>query len=305
LPDDDASRAKKFIVDGILPVNLVHLVAAPVGTGKTTVFMQLIHAMANELEWFTKKAYPRHVVYITADRGRVETEATIARLGLTGVVYKLVSLKDQKGTAVAPLELLLHTNCEPGDLAIVEPINFFLKDGNKSGNINDFGHVSRFLLTIGRKCEEMQITVLGSLHSSKAKQGAQYMVAREKVIGSVAWTAFTATTIVIEPSDPATCDDPGRVVHVLPRDMRPFTLDYVVEPEHGLFVPAVKRVPRSPLEDRLQAWEAETFERSNVDDWAFAAGLSAATAKRWLQQLEHDGRIIRIERGIYRRADPN
>jgi AAA domain len=306
VPDDELVRAKKFVVDGILPCGLVHIVAAPVGTGKTTIFMQQIHAMQNGLEWLTKKAYPHRVVYITADRGKAETDATIARLGLTGIEFKLVSLKDQTSPAVSPLELILHNNCQEGDLAIVEPLNFFLKDGAKSGNINDFGHVSRFLLSIGRKAEEMQITIEGSLHSSKAKQGQQYMVAREKVIGSVAWTAFTATTIILEPNDPATCDDPGRTIHVLPRDMRPFTLGYVVEPEHGLLVPTAKTlICKSALDRALDVWPQDTWTRSDTNDWAAAAELSDTTAKRWLQQLEADGRIIRVERGVYKRVDPS
>jgi hypothetical protein len=305
VPNDD-ERAKKFVVDGILPCNLVHIVAAPVGTGKTTLFMQQIHAMQNGGDWLTKKAYPRRVIYITADRGKAETEATLARLGLTGIEFKLVSLKDGSLASMsAPLELLLFQNCLAGDLAIVEPLNYFLKDGNKTGDINNFGHVSRFLLSIGRKAEEMGITVEGSLHSSKAKQGSQYMVAREKVLGSVAWTAFTATTIVLEPSDPATCDDPGRMIHVLPRDMRPFTLEYTVEPERGLLIPVALTKPhKSDLDISLEQHPTAVFTSQDVESWCEQAGVSLRTAWRWLDQKIKDGYVEHPERGVYKKRNP-
>jgi RecA-family ATPase len=306
VPNDvvsDLARIEKFVVDGILPCNLVHLLAAPVGIGKTTLIMQLLQSMKDGTLWLTKQAYPRRVVYISADRGKQETDSTLERLGLTGLEFKLVSLKDTKCTTISTLEFYIDQNCLRRDLVIVEPLNFFLRDGNKTGDINNFGHVSRFLLAIGKKAEELQLTILGSLHSSKAKQGSQYMVAREKVIGSIAWTAFTATTIVLEPSDPTVCDDPGRLIHVLPRDMRPFTLEYTVEPERGLLIQRERMKPmKNKLEEYFEGHEAETFTSEDMKNWAEKAGISESTMWRWLKQKVRDGYVIIEEPGLYRKA---
>lgn len=303
MPDDvvsDLARIEKFVVDGILPSNLVHLLAAPVGIGKTTLIMQLLQAMKDGTFWLTKQAYPRRVVYISADRGKQETDSTLERLGLTGLDFKLVALKDTKCTTISTLEFYIDQNCLRGDLVIVEPLNFFLRDGNKTGDINNFGHVSRFLLAIGKKAEELQLTILGSLHSSKAKQGSQYMVAREKVIGSIAWTAFTATTIVLEPSDPTVCDDPGRLIHVLPRDMRPFTLEYEVETTRGLLLPKEKFKPlKNELELHLEAMDQSDFTAQDVETWS---NISQSTAYRWLAQKKKDGYVQEVRHGVYRKA---
>ncbi len=307
VPDDDDGRSnsKKFIVDDIFPHNLVHLVAAPVSTGKTTLFMQQVNAMQHGLEFLTKPAHDARVVFITADRGKQETDATLARLGLPDLKIHLVSLKDMRGT-IPYIESLISTNCQRGDLVIIEPLNFFLRDSNnRTGDINNFGQVSNFLLKLGRIAEDMEITIEGSLHSSKAKQGSQYMVAREKVIGSVAWTAFTATTIVLEPADPTVCDDPSRLIHVLPRDIRPFTLEYTVEPEHGLLVPARTMPMKSQLDICLAAHPTDEFTTSDLEAWQALADVGETTTKRWIRELVKADRVAHPSRGIYRRRKPS
>lgn len=304
MPDD--ARAKEFVVDGIFPRNLIHLIAAPVGTGKTTLFMQQIDAMQRGQLFLGKQSYPSRVVYITADRGAQETAATLKRLGLPDVQLRLVSLKDMSGPTVPYLEVLLDQHCVRGDLVIVEPFNFFLRDGQNRGvgDINNFGHVSHFLLRVGKKVEELGITIEGSLHSSKAKHGSEYMVAREKVLGSVAWTAFTATTIVIEPANPTVVDDPGRTIHVLPRDIRPFTLDYIVEPTHGLLIPTAVKPFKSRLDELLEAHEGP-FTTEDIERWMEEANVSLRTTTRWLKQKIEDGYVERIDRGIYRKRPRN
>lgn len=305
MPGDGGSdRSEKFVVDGILPRNLVHLIAAPVGTGKTTLFMQQIHAMQNGLEFLGRKAYRSRIVYITADRGKMETASTCERLGLTGLEIVLVSLKDMRGK-VPTLESLIAANCQRGDLVIVEPLNFFLRDYNgRVGDINNFGHVSHFLLGIGREAEDRQITIEGSLHSSKAKQGSEYMVAREKVIGSIAWTAFTATTIVLEPANPTVCDDPGRTIHVLPRDMRPFTLNYTVEPERGLLIPGTSPEQiKEQLDLFLYNHPSNTFTAKDLGSWAEQSG-SKATLWRWVELKIEGGEVLRVGRGKYEKRKP-
>lgn len=300
MPDDDDVRAKKFVVDGIFPRNLVHLIAAPVGTGKTTLFMQQIYAMQNNLLFFGKKAYNSRIVYITADRGQQETEDTLERLGLPDLKIHLVSLKDDNYSTVPYLEYLLGKHCQAGDAVFVEPFNFFLLDDQKRpGDINNFGHVSRWLLKIGREASQRKITIEGSLHSSKAKQGSQYMVAREKVLGSVAWTAFTATTVVIEPTDPTVPEDPGRTIYVMPRNSRPFSLDYTVEPERGLLVPVIPTKPfRGKLETLLEEIDDQEFK---VSDLAARAGVSQSTVYRWLDPKEEDGYVTKVAHGTYKK----
>src|SRR5712664_832592 len=109
--DDSGSNAKKFVVDDIFPRNLVHLVAAPVSTGKTTLFMQQINAMQKGMEFLGKPAHHSRVVFITADRGKRETDSTLLRLGFADLKIHLVSLKDMRGV-IPYWETLIADNCQ-------------------------------------------------------------------------------------------------------------------------------------------------------------------------------------------------
>jgi RecA-family ATPase len=304
LANQKTQKAKKFVVDGILPRGMVHLIAAPVGTGKTTLFMQQLDSIQRGAQFLGRDTYPANIVYITADRGEQESHNTIERLGLK-IDMRIVSLKDTKKSVIPYLETLIETYCRRDDLVIVEPLNFFIRDANnRTGDINSFGHVSHFLLNIGRMARDMNLTVEGSLHSSKAKAGSGYAVPREKVIGSVAWTAFTSTTIVMEPADPKTPEDPGRTIYVLPRDERPFTLEYVVDSDAGgLLVPQAvfARRYKSNLDKFLDAHPHETFTNLEVESWKDTASVSVSTAYRWLEQKIKNGEVERVEKGVYKK----
>lgn len=314
MPDDDAARAqeskkvekaRKFVVDGIFPRGLVHLIAAPVGTGKTTLLMQLVHAIQAGDQFLSRSTYPVNVTYICADRGKRETMRTVERLGLK-VEMRIESLKDMRGT-IPYLETFLSA-CKQDEMAIVEPINYFIRnDVNRTGNINNYGDVSNFLLKIGRIAEDKNLTILGSLHSSKAKVGEGYMVPREKVMGSAAWTAFSGTAIVMEPVDPKTPEDPGRTLYVLPRDERPFTLDYVVDSDAGgLLIPsaAFARRFKSQLDKCLESHPEPLFTNQHLLEWQTLANVSQATTYRWLEQKIKNGEVERVEKGVCKKRFP-
>lgn len=308
MPDADEARllkSRKFIVDGILPRGMVHLIAAPVGTGKTTLFMQLLDAIQKGGQFLGRDTFPANVVYITADRGEQETHSTIARLGLD-IKMQIVSLKDSNKATVPYLEALIESVCKHDDLVIVEPLNFFLRDtNNKCGDINNFGHVSHFLLNVGRVARNNKLAIIGSLHSSKSKTGSGYAAPREKVIGSVAWTAFTSTTIIMDPVDVNTPEDPGRTIYVLPRDEKPFTLDYVVDSDAGgLLVPqaayAVRH--RSQLDKLLDSHPMDqVFTTQHLDEWELQSGVSRRTVLRWVEHKVKNGDVERVERGVYKK----
>lgn len=311
LPDAEPERlpdpkSRKLVVDGIFPRGLVHIIAGPVACGKTTLIMQMLDAIQKGEKWLGMDTYLTKIVYICADRDLQETRETIERLGLK-IEMDIASLTDMKGNVIPYLETIITDRCKGGELVLVEPVNFFIRDGqNRIGDINNIGHVSNFLLKIKRLAAQMNLTIIGSLHSSKAKVGEGYMTPREKVMGSIAWTAFTSTTIIIEPVDPKTPEDPGRTIYVLPRNLKPFTLDYVVDEKCGLLISVaqVQRGMRPQLEICLDEWEGQ-FSSADVDNWQVLANVSRATARRWLSQKVENGYVEVLERGRYRKRGAN
>jgi len=301
----------EYLVDNLFPTRRIHIICGPVGSGKTTLEFQLAQAVLDKASFLGE---PTHnvegVVFLSADRSRRETHATLRRMGMLSLIPKIKWVFTQERTNPVPsnLEMLIDWNTRPGQMLIVEPLAYFIQDGNgKSGDPNNYGHVSHFLEKIKGAVEKRDITLVSSLHPPKAKKGEGYQATREKLLGSTAWAGWTDTMMFIEPEKPEDPDDPYRKLFVLPRNTRSRVLDYMQEPEHGLLAPTnVKSIiHKSTLDKALEAWEQETWTRGDANDWAIAAGLSPETAKKWLQQMDTDKRIKRVERGVYKRVDPS
>jgi len=301
------------IVETLIPRNLIHIIAAPVGIGKSTLIFQMCGAIDTGGSFLGYNTSPARVVYITADRSQAETRASMARLGMSALPIKIVSIKDTIGAKIPFLETLVRDNCKPGDLCFIEPLNFFHRDGeNKTGNVNDFIQVAHFLMRIGKLAIQEKVTIVGSLHSSKAKVGEGYAVAREKILGSVAWAAFTSTVIIIEPNAPDQTEDPGRSIHLLPRNSAPKVLNYMADPANGMLVPmSATAIGKSAglwtkMNEQLQTWPSnKQITSADILTWAEFVGLSRATAFRWLKQTVEDGKLECVEHGVYRKTIPN
>ena len=309
MPDDTSNAPKKptrrFIVDRYLPEGFMHLIAAPVGMGKTTIIGQLIRAIETSGLWFGEKAQPvTGVLFISADRDREETQETLERMGMPELKIKCVFTCDYQ--VVPYLETLIENESQPGWLVVVEPFMVFLRDGqNRMGNINDYNQVFSFANRVKRVVRRCKVTLLASGHSAKAKKGEGYNLVRERTLGSTAWAGAFSTIIYIDPTEPEDALSPQRTITIFPRNKAGVQIECIQEPDHGLIIPVEMNITKSPLDRALEDLTDPTFTFSDACKWAQAAGLTLKTAQRWLKQLERDGRLIKVERGLYKRVDPS
>lgn len=303
-PNDD-------IVDGLFQREMVHIVAAPVGIGKTTLIMQLCWAMQHDQPWLGRRTTRARTIFITADRSRKETNATLRRMEMTELALNIVSLKDTVGVAIPFLHALIKEHAAPGDLIIVEPLNFFHRDeDNKPGKVNDFIQTAHFLMRTGKLAVDQHVTIIGTLHSSKTKISEGYAAPREKILGSVAWGAFTAGVVIIEPTAADKAEDPGRAITVLPRNSAPQVLNYMLEDTHGLLVPIMEKPGMKDTWSRMCALLAEWPVENDVTtqqilEWAELTGMSRTTAYRWTKQMVTDTKLEATERGVFRKVRPS
>jgi RecA-family ATPase len=301
-PAPPAKPQRKFIVDRYLPEGFMHLIAAPVGMGKTTVLCQLVHATETGELWFGERAYqPAGVLFISADRDREETAETLERMGMPDLKMRSVFTCDYQ--LVPYLERIIETESKPGDLVIVEPFMVFLRDANnKMGNINDYNQVFSYANRIKRVVRKAKVTLIASGHSAKAKKGEGYNLVRERTLGSTAWSGAFSTIIYIDPTDPEDPLSNLRTITIFPRNKAGVQIECIQEEGHGLIVPIEMKAIKSPLDYALEALTEDTFTYADACGWAAAAGLQARTAERWLKE---SGRVVKITRGLYKRVNPS
>jgi len=300
-----------FIVDPILPAERLHLVGGPVGVGKTTFVFQMLNAIAASqpfLDWPTHKI---PIAYFAADRSRAENIAMLDRLGLLESLQMEIHPLDEL-QEIPTLENLLDHSAGHDRLVVVEPLYAFLRDERgRSGNPNDVVCVSNFLLRARRSLLARRNTMIATMHTPKMHGENGYLLEREKITGSAAWSAFASTVITISADDPGNPSDALRKVCIMPRESRAIQMEFVLD-DAGRFTQAKildamtedKFGPAFTLLDgQLEVYPHDAeFERLTVMGWCLLFKLAPVTGDRWIRRSVREQKIERVRRGVYRRA---
>ena len=145
MPDDDSKLIEipedDFLVEKIFPTKRVHLIAGPVGAGKSTYIYQMGKSILDGITFLNNPTHNRgKIVYLAADRTRREAIATLRRMGFLALLprIKWLFVNEIRQRGIIPfLETIIEQNCAPGDMLIVEPFQFFLRDDkNRAGDPN-------------------------------------------------------------------------------------------------------------------------------------------------------------------------
>jgi hypothetical protein len=292
------------IIEGILARDRLHLIAGPSGAGKTTLQGQMIESISLGIPFLGHPTVTVPMLYITADRTRAEHLETCQRIGIDmdKMGVRIVTTDDY---ATLPLLYeILDKHAKEGYLVFVEPLPFFLVNAqNQPGNINDPVQVARFLSSVKRRCSQGKYTILGSCHGTKSKENNNYSLMREKIAGTSAWGAYTATNIYVEPQDPTDPESPFRTVHWLLRNSRSFSTQFQFNAVGRLEVcQPGKSNAWTELDKEFSNWPSETtFSYDQLNIWIELVGCSLKTAQRWLDEKVKGGEVTRIDRGIYQR----
>jgi hypothetical protein len=315
---DQSSPTREFLIERIMPAHEVHIVGGPSGVGKSRGLFQALETWRNGRDLFAYKSIPVPFVYVSADRSRASVERTFQDLGLDPKDWPILAVvernpPDEKGFTIEWLFETVKKEFPHARLIVAEGLATFVRNGKT----NDYKAVADFLIQLTRECQKREVTFLGVVHTSKAKEGEGYANPREKLLGSMAWAAYAETIFVLEFYSARNQENPYRKLHVLPRNHAPNFVRYflVDSAQNGRLVPTsledIKRDnqktggrPRSSEVDE----EIEKFLSMNVEKGIETFTLkdaqlaypksSAATVRRRLEGLCAVGRL-RKKGGVY------
>src|ERR1700674_4225398 len=181
-PINPEIKYDKFIVDDILPANCIHLIGGPSGAGKSRfLFSEIIIPWRAGTDVMGYKSNPAPFAYISCDRPRASVLRTLEAIEITPD-FPILSVMGRSKT-LPTFQSILSSVPKDTRVLFIEPIQVFAK------RQNDYLSVWEWFQHAYTLCEERQITILGSCHTTKVKEDAQFLHPREKVLGSVAWAA--------------------------------------------------------------------------------------------------------------------
>lgn len=291
----------KWIVEKIFPARRIHILAGASGSNKTTYLLQHLFEWEKGRPLHGYSSFPVPWVYVTCDRSREETEETFTRMGIDLNAINTVYLLDEKYRDVRTIETLFSrlTKEFPDARLYVIDAFYTLTPG---GKYNDNATVNDFLRTIVRLCDQHDVTIIGTHHSPKMKEGDGYVAARDCILGAIAWGAFSSTVLHIrspKPEDPACLE---RTLAILPRNGAALVLEYVLD-DHGCLkaAPAKRKDgPAQTLRDFVMSLKID--EEFDSAEAIAAAGATRQYTHKLVMDLVKEGMIERVDRGAYKRV---
>ena len=304
-PPPASSHHQDFLIEGLMPAREVSLIAGPSGVGKTTLLVQV-------MEWFRagglvfgRQAHPAPLVYVTCDRSQASFKRSldrhqIAHDAFPWEVERKITTVGEKGDRMKGILKWMNSKHPEARLLCLDGMGSLVPEGK----ISDYSIVAEFLKSAQFHCECYDITVLGTVHATKVKEHENYPNPRQRILGSVAWAAYTDLIVVIDPQDPDDPDSQTRLVSVLPRDDQEFTLK--LENRRGVLVPFEEVVDESyfsVLEQEVAKFEpVRVLQTSEIIKLGEGRGIAPVTVKRWLSRATDKGVLERVAHGQYRRV---
>jgi hypothetical protein len=288
-----------FLIDPILPVGTMNLIGGPSGIGKSTWLFQTLYDWAHGRPVLGKyKSNPCPFVYVSMDRGVLETDRTLRRLGFGNWDIPIYSIEDLANEA----DLEKVTDRFPKiDLFVVEGLQAALPDGKGSQNRQEM----RWAISLRKKLLNKGKTLLATTHSPKSQIDTAH--ARSNFLGSVSLHACFSTMISFDLPQSARDVAKGKAVRtdnrevlIQGRDFPDIRLDYTRD-EQGRF-----RLIDGELdaEIKMDTWFCDLpigtkITTAMMEARARSAKVGRATLFRWIEQMMKSGQMDRPARGVY------
>lgn len=301
LADAPQETRLRYIVDGMIPANQLHLLAGPSGGGKTTLAFQMLGALTTGEPFLGRWTRPCKIAYVSGDRPAESVLETQDRCEVAFPIFSAVDenlVGEDLLTKIFP-RLTAVCGGERPDVIYIDGFTAFVP----GGFLNNYAIVAKWLASLQRYARKMKITIIGACHATKTKEGEKFTNPRQRIAGSVAWAGFSETVLIIEPLD----DDKSkekRIVHILPRNHPEETMILRFNAEGRLTLPD-KVVHQETLTEFIMDGLLEKFKLgdtllySKYRDDAISKGVSLRTFNRWLAKAVETGKLTKTGKGIY------
>jgi RecA-family ATPase len=297
---------RQHIIQGVMPANHCHLLAGPSGAGKTTLLFQQIDAIAKGGEFLGHRCITVPQAYVSCDRSLDSVYDTLDRMNIDIDIPMWSTIDSDINENFAAILNFVRSK--------VPDVKLLHIDGFTSlcpkGNITDYYIVQGFLKSISRLCKG-GLTVQGLCHDAKLRQGHEYIMERERVIGSSAWGGFSETIIHIAPANPKDAADTRRAITILPRNAANETMTYAIM--DGRLLPSDLGgdvVDLFMLEADIQRHPSDMLRAADIVAYGATHSISRATSYRYIEKLIDGAKLERVEvggreRGMYKRVRPS
>jgi AAA domain len=305
----EMAAEREWLIQDILPQREIHFVAGPSGAGKTTWLFQMLGDWSRGLPVFGKTSYPVPVAYISCDRSLDTTQRTIERatrgIGLDLPIFcaNHMKLKLHGGKSVENLHRIVRTKCEQEGLP---PRRLLIYDGFASlcpdGKISDYNTVSTWLGDLADYCRDMDLTIIGLVHSTKTKKGEEFANPRQKILGSVAFAGFSETVFCVEPKSPEDPNDSRRYLYVLPRNSKEQRFLMAFDDAGRLVERSEGGSGEEGMDFVLESFltPGREFGTREFVAWAIRKNVPERTAERYLVRAVDRGEVRKLSQGKYR-----
>lgn len=305
MPSTEIAPQQEYIIDPIFPANEIHLVGGSSGTGKSTWLIQFLHSLSLGLPCFGYPAHPVEWSYVSCDRSWPGVNRTLDRIGLP---IDRSRFHTRRGLVTpgqkASIDEIVNWCKTP--LLILEAMSLLMPIG-RGRDMSTYGHVGEWLEYVADLCERKKVTIIGTVHSPKVREGEKYPDIRQRVLGSVAFAALVETIILIERVS-ADIADPGRVLYLLPRNAPQRAVHYKVD-EAGRFFPVLapaESTSNAILDSVIESLEpGAIFESEALIVRAEARGIKKSSVYNWLKRQVEAGAIQRMGYNQYCRPAVN
>lgn len=297
----------RYLIDGMIPANQVHLLAGPSGGGKTTLAFQMLSSMITGEPFLGRWTRKVKVAYVSGDRPAESVLETQDRCGVTFPIFSAVDenlVGEDLLTKIFP-RLTAICNGERPDVIYIDGFTAFVP----GGFLNNYAIVAKWLASLQRWAHKMRVTIIGACHATKTREGEKFTNPRQRIAGSVAWAGFSETVLIIEPLDDDKAKD-KRIVHILPRNHAEENMILRFNAEGRLILPEKvahqETLTAFIMDGLLEKFKlGDTILYSKYRDDALAKGVSLRTFNRQLAKYVETGKLVKAGKGTYVYSEPS
>jgi hypothetical protein len=307
LADAPQETRLRYLIDGMIPANQVHLLAGPSGGGKTTLAFQMLSSMITGEPFLGRWTRKVKVAYVSGDRPAESVLETQDRCGVSFPVFSAVDENLVGEDLLSKIFPRLTAICggERPDVIYIDGFTAFVP----GGFLNNYAIVAKWLASLQRYARKMRVTIIGACHATKTKEGEKFTNPRQRIAGSVAWAGFSETVLIIEPLD-GEPDKAKRVVHILPRNHAEEMMFLKFNAEGRLVIPdkvAHQETATAFLMDGLleRVKLGDTVLYAKYRDDALAKGVTLRTFNRQLAKYVESGKLVKTGKGTYVYSEPS
>jgi len=283
-PIADPAQQGEDAFDGWFTRGAVSLIAGSSGAGKTTLMTQLLDAQRKRKKFLGHQGVGSPYLIVFADRGQISVERSLKRMGLLEDVgphcaYMNEDICFGRNASVRIVELIEARKSQPA-VVFLEGADVLVEDPSKTPI------VAAFLKDMQKVAKTLDIAVVLSLGSPKAKPKEQHTLKRDRVFGSQIWSRLSETVVLVSQIGDGTSS--LREVDVQHRDAgaEKFAMKFGTDGllhEHHI----------SPEFDPLRAWVATknwfTRKEAAAAMKAGETGMSQATVYRRVAEWRKEG----------------